>query len=48
MTAEFFFFVTEFELYGDTPAVCLKELGFTEDRASCLFICYNCYCKDKF
>ena len=48
LTAEFFFFVTELELCGDT-AVYLKELvALTEDRASCLFICYNYCCKDRF
>ena len=48
-TAEFFFFDTEFELCGDTPAVYLKELVLTwVERASCLLICYNYYCKDRF
>ena len=46
--AEVFFFESEVELYGETPAVYLKEPLLTYDRASCLFIYYNYCCKDKF
>ena len=46
--AEVFFLDSEFELCGETPVVYLNEPLLTYDRASCLFIYYNCYCKDRF